>query len=304
MTKPVFIAMPGNETKASRLAAMAQGEVCPLEMHTFPDGEVCPRLMQNVSNRSVAIVCTLNQPNGKVLPLVFAADAARQQGACEVGLIAPYLSYMRQDRRFHSGEAVTSRTFAALISRGFDWLVTVDPHLHRIQSLGEIYSIPTRALHAGLPIAAWIKSNIPQPFLIGPDEESRQWVEEVANQCSAPFVTLSKNRLGDRNVRIEFDHPALPDHATPVLLDDIVSSGRTVLETIRLIRPMTQRGPVVIAIHGVLAADAEHAILQAGARLVTSNSIAGYSAVIDLDPLIACGIAKLVGRPIEGRVGI
>jgi ribose-phosphate pyrophosphokinase len=82
------------------------------------------------------------------LPLLFAADTARDLGARRIGLVAPYLAYMRQDIRFHAGEAVTSRTFAAILSRHLDWLVTVDPHLHRYHELSEIYRIPTQVVHA------------------------------------------------------------------------------------------------------------------------------------------------------------
>ncbi|WP_164119514.1 ribose-phosphate pyrophosphokinase-like domain-containing protein, partial [Stenotrophomonas maltophilia] len=85
----------------------------------------------------------LAQPNEKILPLIFAAATARELGAARVGLVAPYLAYMRQDRRFNPGEAVTSRQMAHLVSGAFDWMVTVDPHLHRYSDLSEIYSIPT-----------------------------------------------------------------------------------------------------------------------------------------------------------------
>lgn len=61
-----------------------------------------------------------------------------------MGLVAPYLAYMRQDQQFRPGEVVTSRMFAALVSRHVDWLVTVDPHLHRVHALDEIYAVPTR----------------------------------------------------------------------------------------------------------------------------------------------------------------
>ena len=102
-----------------------------------------------------------NRARAEDSALLFAADAARQLGARKVGLVAPYLCYMRQDRSFKPGEAVTSRSFAALLSRACDWLVTVDPHLHRYKSLSEIYAIPARALHAGPAIADWIGPMLP-----------------------------------------------------------------------------------------------------------------------------------------------
>ena len=111
-------------------------------------------------DRRIALVCTLDRPDAKMLPLLFAAAAARELGASQVGLVAPYLAYMRQDRRFKPGEAVTSREFARLLSGAFDWLVTVDPHLHRYASLAEIYRIPTRVVHAAPLISQWIRTRI------------------------------------------------------------------------------------------------------------------------------------------------
>jgi phosphoribosylpyrophosphate synthetase len=88
----------------------------------------------HLTSRTVVLACSLARPDEKTLPLLFAADAARDLGAAKVLLAAPCLAYLRQDRRFHAGEAVTSRSYAALLSRAFDALVTADPHLHRDRS--------------------------------------------------------------------------------------------------------------------------------------------------------------------------
>jgi ribose-phosphate pyrophosphokinase len=125
--------------------------------------------------------------------------------------------------------------------------------LHRFKSLNEIYAMPAITLHAGPAIAAWIKASVSQPFLIGPDEESWQWFSAVAGDCSASFAILRKKRLGDRKVHTVARHLLVPKTATPVILDDIVSSGARMLEALRLIRPLAQAAPVVIAIHGILA---------------------------------------------------
>lgn len=294
MSAPLFIPLPGNEAMAARLAARSGGTLVPLDVHTFPDGEVRPRLMQDVAGHSIALVCTMDRPNEKFLPIAFTAAAAHELGARKVGLVAPYLGYLRQDRRFHPGEALTSRTFAALISGAFDWLVTVDPHLHRTRALTEIYSIPALALHAGPALSEWVRANIVRPFFIGPDEESRQWVADVAKQCSAPFAILHKDRSGDRTIKISASHLSLPDDAMPVLLDDIVSSGGTVIETIRLIKTLTHHAPIVLAIHGVFAKGAEQAIRDTGATLVTSTTIPGRAAIVEVDRLIASAIADIM----------
>lgn len=131
---------------AKGLAEHSPGEVVNLQCRSFPDGETYLRFESPVEGRRVAIVCTLDRPDGKFLPLAYAARTATELGAESVGLVAPYLAYMRQDRRFQAGEALTSDIFASLISREFDWLVTVEPHLHRRKSLSEIYGIPKLSL--------------------------------------------------------------------------------------------------------------------------------------------------------------
>ena len=236
----------------------------------------------------------LDRPDAKFLPLIFAANTARDLGASKIGLIAPYLAYMRQDRRFHPGEAITSRSMARLLSANFDWLVTVDPHLHRYKSLGEIYSIPTRVLHAAPLIADWIAANVEKPVLIGPDAESAQWVGDVAGQVGAPFTVLEKTRRGDRDVEVRIrDGHAISGRA-PVLIDDIISSGQTMLKAVRLLRQTTAIAPVCVAVHGVFAQGADEMLQAEGARLVTSNSVPHPTNAIDVSALLAEGMAALV----------
>jgi ribose-phosphate pyrophosphokinase len=178
--KPLVFHLPGDEAFAEGLVRALRAERAALQLHRFPDGESLVRLDADVTGRTVVIVASLAQPDVKALPLLFAADAARDLGATRVLLAAPYLAYLRQDRRFNTGEAITSRTFAALVSTVFDGVVTVDPHLHRYHSLGEIYRVPTRVVQSAPAIAAWVAANVDKPVLIGPDAESEQWVQEVA----------------------------------------------------------------------------------------------------------------------------
>lgn len=296
MTTPLVISMPGNEILARALADLISGEVGPLESHRFPDGETYLRLPETVKNRSVALVCTLANPDPKFLGLFFAARAARELGARQIGLVAPYLCYMRQDSRFKPGEAVTSTIFASLVSTAFDWLVTVDPHLHRTKALGDIYTIPAQALHAGPLLGDWIKQHVTQPYLIGPDEESLQWVAEVARVSGAPYCVLHKERLGDREVRIAPGALKPLGSATPVLIDDVISSGRTMQEAIRIASAFSTRRPLVAAIHGIFAEKADEKLEREGARLITTNTILHASNQIDVAPLLAPVIGEQMNR--------
>ena len=290
----LILPLPGNETQARALADSSGGELGSATVRRFPDGETYVRLETAVENRDVALVSSLHRPDDKLLPVIFVAETARELGAGRIGLVAPYLAYLRQDRRFQPGEAVTSRYFASLLSESFDWLVTIDPHLHRLPSLGAVYSIPSRVLHAAPYVSAWIKEHVPQAVLVGPDAESAQWVEAVAHAAVAPFVVLEKVRRGDRDVTVSVPQVDRWREQTPVLVDDIISTGRTMIETVGHLNRAGLRPPVCIGVHAVFADRAYQDLLAAGAAsVVTCNTIPHPSNHIDLTPLLAEGIAGI-----------
>jgi len=232
------------------------------------------------------------------LSLWFAARTARELGAAAVGLIAHYLAYMRQERRFRAGEAITSVHFAALLYQAFDWLVTVDPHLHRRASLSEIYPMRNAVVSAAPALAEWIRLNVSKPLVVGPDEESEQWAVEVAAGCNAPHVVLRKTRLGDRSVEITAPPLEHWKDRTPVLLDDIISSAGTMALAAKQIQEAGLGVPVWVGVHGVFSADALGTLRSAGVRrIVTTNSIEHPTNAIDVSALVARAIesVRMVG---------
>lgn len=293
MIPPLLLPMPGNEAIAASMVQAMGGELGSLETRNFPDGETYLRLQTNPRDRAAILVCTLDHPNAKILPLIFAAETARELGAAKVSLIAPYLSYMRQDKRFHEGEALTSRSFARHLSSSFDELITVDPHLHRYRSLAEIYSIPTAVVHSAPLIAQWIASNENRAVLIGPDIESEQWVREVAALAGAPYRILRKERLGDTEVKITVSGLNEVRDRVPILIDDIVSSGRTMIETARKLRREGLSAPVCIAVHALFTPETEKALREVSSLLVTTNAVPHATNAIDLTQALARAYSDL-----------
>lgn len=291
--KPLVIALPGNESLARRIVDRCGGIQGGCELRRFPDGEEYLRLDGELAGRSVVIVSTLNPPHERALVTLLVAATARDLGAARVGLVAPYLAYMRQDERFRPGEAVTSSYFARLICDAYDWLVTVDPHLHRYASLDEVYTIPTRVVAAAPDIASWLVASVDRPFLIGPDAESEQWVAAVARAMDAPFAVLSKTRRGDRDVEITPPDPAAYRGCTPVIVDDIISTGSTMIQTLR---HMTDTAaPLCIGVHAVFAGTAHADLTASGVRgVATCNTIAHPTNSIDVSLRVAEATASML----------
>jgi ribose-phosphate pyrophosphokinase len=295
--KSVILGLPGNETISHTLATRLDAEVGEAIVRHFPDGESYVRIKTQLSARQVIMVCTLDRPHEKILPLLFAAATAKELGATKIGLVAPYLAYMRQDSRFRAGEAITSVHFARLLSSFIDWLVTVDPHLHRRSSLSEIYSIPSKVVHAAPRVSEWIRENVNDPVLIGPDGESEQWVAAVAAAVRAPYVVLKKFRRGDRDVEVSVPEIEQWQERTPVLVDDIISTARTMIETVAHLKAAGMRPPVCIGVHGIFAGNAHQELLTAGAaRVVTCNTVPHASNGIDLSDLLVEAVGELGDR--------
>jgi ribose-phosphate pyrophosphokinase len=278
--------MPGNVELADELAVLTGSEAGPVETRHFPDGESYVRIHGPVGEEAF-LVCTLAQPDEQFLRVIFAERAMRSCGAKKVTLIAPYLAYLRQDQQFHPGEAVSSRIFADLLSREFDGLVTVDPHLHRYASLAEVFSIPTIVVRTAAVIGDWIQENISSPVVIGPDQESAQWVEEVAESAGSPWAVFTKKRAGDRSVRL--NAPDLrPFHGcTPVLVDDIISSGRTILSAAKALLEAGLGPAFCLCVHALFDDRESTELASLFKAILTTDSIPNRFSRFQVAPLIA-----------------
>lgn len=283
----LVLPLRNNDAFARDLADTGGWELGAIETRRFPDGETFVRILSDVTDKSVALICTLARPDQDFLQLIFAADAVRDLGARDVTLVAPYLAYMRQDRRFQPGEAMTSKSFARLVSSSVDRLVTVDPHLHRYPALSALYTIPTDTLHAAPLLADWIARSVKNPLLVGPDEESEQWVSAIADRIGAPHAVLRKTRHGDRNVDIELPDLSKWRGHQPVLADDIASSGHTLIEAARKLPLQGFPLPVVTVVHGIFAEDSYQRLAPLCDRIVSADSVPHDSNAIRLAPLIA-----------------
>lgn len=290
----LLFALPGNEQLTQQLAELLQAEIGEVVIRQFPDGETFVQIRSDVKGKKVIIVCTLHQPDDKLLPIYFLSKTAKDLGATSTSLIAPYLAYMRQDKRFHPGEGITSNYFGTLISGFADSLVTVDPHLHRHSSLAEVYDIPSKVVHAADLIANWIKNNIDNPVLVGPDGESEQWVSEVAHTAGAPFIVLQKVRHGDADVEVSVPHVEAYKNHTPVLVDDIISTARTMIETIAHLKKAGMKAPVCIGIHAVFAGNAYQELKDSGtADIITCDTIPHETNRISVSNILANGYKQL-----------
>lgn len=274
--------------EASRLATAAGIEAAEIERHRFPDDELRLRLPARLPAR-VALYRSLHRPNEKLLELLLVARSAGRMGAQHLTLVAPYLAYMRQDKAFRAGEVVSQRIVGEFLAGLFDGVITVDPHLHRIDTLAEAIPVPHAIALSGAGLLADVAvSHRARPLLVGPDRESRQWVETAAQRHGLDFIVCEKVRHDDRNVDIVLPANAAVRGRAVVILDDVASSGHTLARTAAVLLAAGAASVDVAVTHALFADDALALIRAAGVGEVWSTDcIAHPSNAVHIAPLLA-----------------
>ena len=259
-----------DQASAARIAHAAHLETACIGRHRFPDGELKLRLPPQLPAR-VVLLRTLNDPNEKLVELLLVAQTARTLGATHITLVAPYLAYMRQDIAFQPGEVISQRVVGSFLATLFDAIITVDPHLHRISTLQEAVPLAQATVLSGAPLLAdLIADQRDNPLLMGPDEESAQWVAQAADRHGFDHGVCHKIRRGDKDVQIALPEIAVKGRAV-VLLDDVASSGHTLAGAARLLLGAGAASVDVAVTHALFAGDALQIILQAGVGEVWST---------------------------------
>jgi ribose-phosphate pyrophosphokinase len=287
---PCLLCLEDEAEIAGRAAAAAGWTLSVVERHRFPDGELRLRLPPALPPR-VVIWRGLHQPNEKLVELLLIARGARTVGAQWLGLVTPYLAYMRQDIAFHPGEIVSQRVVGGFLAELFDAVLTVDPHLHRVATLQE--AVPLRdaqqaVVLSGAPLLAdLIAQHHQAPLLLGPDEESLQWVASAARAHGWDHAACMKQRHGDRHVSIALPDVPVAGRAV-VLLDDVASSGQTLVEATRLLLAAGAASVDVAVTHALFAGDAIDKVRGAGARHVWSTDCIPHpSNAVSIVPAVA-----------------
>lgn len=273
--------------QSRRLADQLQVPFALVDVHAFPDGEsrirVPPELPEHV------VLCrSLNQPNAKLVELTLAAEAARSLGVRKLTLVCPYLCYMRQDIAFHFGEAISQQIIGRHLARLFDEVVTVDPHLHRVTCFDQ--AVPARsavALSASAPMGEFLARELAGPLLIGPDDESKQWVSAIAEVAGFDHCVASKERSGDREVVVTLPDERFQDR-TVVLVDDVASTGHTLAAAAQQVRQRGARQVFVAVTHALFVGNSMELLATAGVEKIWStDSVDHPSNVVPLASLLA-----------------
>ena len=278
---------------AQKVAKKLKKSYSELKVKKFPDGEIKLRFLSNVKNKDVVLVQSFyGSINDCITEVIFAADTAKDLGAKKVFLVAPYFPYLRQDKRFKPGECISAEVVSRLISRYFNKVYILDPHLHRETKLSDLFSIKAEKLSANPYITDYIRKNIKNPLIVGPDWESYKWARIVAEKINCEHVILEKKRYTGRKVKVTLNKKIDVKNKNIVFVDDMISTGNTIIEAVKNIKKLGAKRFNCIAVHGIFVEKALEKLKKANVKVVTTNTIPNKVAKIDVSGLIARALKK------------
>ena len=286
-----IVALGNGRGFAKALSRRAKMKTVSYHIERFPDNELHMRFKESVKGKELFLVQSLSlQPNDALIELVFAGRTAKELGAKKVVGVVPYLAYMRQDKRFKGGECVSAKEMAWLLDNSLDALITIDPHLHRIRKLRQIFKIPAKNVSAIGAISEFVRKKFdPESTLIvGPDWESFQWARTVGKEAGMKSVIFLKKRFSSRRVRVHYKKEIGFAGKDVIIIDDIISTGHTMIEAVKEIKKKKPKAIYCVCVHGILAENALQKLKRAGARQVIScNTVPGITNKIDVSRAVA-----------------
>lgn len=285
---------------AVRLAARLGIPVHEIALHRFPDGEL--RVTVGPAAPTTVLYVPLDRPSDKLLALLFAVEALRRDGAKRIVLLAPYLCYMRQDKAFQTGEAISQKVIGQLLAGVVDRVITVDAHLHRTADIGNVFpGIEADNLSAMPAIAHALRAGFDdRTIVVGPDAESRPWVSDLASRLGVNHAVAQKSRRGDRSVEIRLPDPTLFSGQPVLLVDDIVSSGGTLIACAKALTDAGARTIDVIVTHALFPIELVDVLAGGGIRSIRStNSVPHPTNAITLDDIFIAALrSEMSGAPV------
>jgi len=277
---------------AKKIARKLKKQYSKLQVRQFPDSETYLKFNVNVKNKILMLVQSFyGNVNDCIIETLFAAETAADLGAKKIILVAPYFPYLRQDKRFSPGECISLRTIAKNIDEDFDEVYIMDPHLHREKTLKHIFKIKSHKLTANPLIVEYIKK-VKNALIIGPDVESYKWAEKVADKIGCECAILEKDRKSATEVHVKLNKKINLKNKNVIIVDDMISTGNTIIETVKLLKKLGGKKFTTICVHGIFTNNALERLRKNSLSVVACNTIPNKVAKIDVSGLLAKSLGK------------
>ena len=263
-----MIIVPGinSQELAYRVSKLTGYKLLRTEFKRFPDGELYIRVPDNeaIKDEDVIFIQSQRNQNDAVVESILMSDILRDEGARSITLVAPYLAYTRQDKKFNPGEPISIRVLAKVYSQLFDKVITINPHETHIKSFFEVPFICGSAVKE---LASYVKDKLNDPVVLSPDTGAIELAKEAAEVIGCDYDYLEKTRISPTEIKIAPKNLDVKDRDV-LIVDDIISTGGTVATATKMLKEQGADKVVVACVHPLLIGDALNKLYTSGANEV------------------------------------
>jgi ribose-phosphate pyrophosphokinase len=276
-----IIAGTASKNIAEEISKNIKIPIAKLISKRFPDDELYIRILEDISGEDVIIIQT-SYPDTNILELFLLQDAAKEANAKKITVIIPYFGYSRQDKKFLSGEPISAKAIANLISINANEVITVDPHKDHIL---DFFSIPAFSCSAVNEIACYLK-NKGIDLVLAPDKGALDKAKQASSVLNCDFDYIEKTRIDGSTVEIK---PKSLDTSgmNVAIIDDIISTGGTMAMSIKELKKQGAKNVFVSCTHGLFAGEAIKKLLSAGCNeIISTDTIFSKYSKVKVSPCI------------------
>jgi len=300
MSDFILFAGSGNPELAQAVADALGVQPGRCEVERFPDGETSVRILESVRGKDVYLLQPTCPPvNDNTMELLVLADACRRAAAGRIHAVMPYYGYSRSDKRHGRREPITASMVSLLMrAAGIDHVVTLD--LHTVQIEG-FFPGPFDTLTAVPTLCAALGPELPpDATVVSPDAGRVKLATEYAARLELPLAVLHKRRESGTETHVTHLVGEVRGR-TCLIIDDMISTGGTLVESVQALREAGASGFRVAATHGLLLRNALDRLADTGVeRVFVTDTVPqrpdprGILRVVSVAPLLASALGRLV----------
>lgn len=261
------------------------------------NGETRVKLEENVRGSDVFIIQSISEPiNHHLMELLMMIDAARRASAARITAVVPYYAYAKQEKKTSGREPISAKLVAnLLVTAGADRLLTLDLHAPAIEGF---FDIPVDHLRATPLLAERIKRTGESDMVaVSPDAGGVARADTFRTRLHAPLAIISKRHPGPDETEV-LEMVGDVDGKVAVIVDDMISTGGTLVVAADMLKARGARKVVAAATHGIFAEDALALIGNSSIEHVYVTDSLPYPNGQDPNPVQIVTVAPMLAEAI------
>ena len=287
---------------AAQVAEHLGVELVPTTAYEFANGEIYTRFGESVRGADAFVLQSHCAPvNTWIMEQLLMVDALKRASAKTITVVAPFYGYARQDKKHRGREPISARLMADLFkTAGADRIMSVDLHAAQIQGF---FDGPVDHLWAMPILVEYVRTrvDVSNVTVVSPDagriRVAEQWAAKLGG---APLAFVHKTRdIRRPNFAVANRVVGDVEGRSCVLVDDLIDTGGTIAEAVRVVLEAGAKDVLVAATHGVLSDPATERLQSGGAREIVVTDTLPIAEEHRFEKLTVLPIAPLVARAIR-----